>query len=105
MFGGSREVDPPGCRVLSHVQPGEANETLRISFFSCRGVGDNGEIACQFPVELHFPDRVPSRGMKEDKRTACARQSIPDGIPAANVMQFVTEDIVQFGAILLETES
>src|ERR1700683_1093876 len=103
-FSRRSEIDTPSGCFLCQVQAGEANEAFRILSLPCWGVGDNRQIACEFPIELHFARCIPGCRMKEKKRAASDGQSVPYGIPTANVVQLVTQNIFEFGAILFQTE-
>ena len=53
-------------------------DTPHTLLFFLGRVRDNCKIACELTVELHLADRVPSRGMKEKKRAANHRESVPE---------------------------
>jgi hypothetical protein len=40
--------------------------------------------------------------MKEEERTAYDGKSVPDKIQAANVVEFMTQNVLKLGAILLK---
>jgi hypothetical protein len=53
-------------------------------------------VAGHLPFDLHLSHRVPYRGVKKEQHSRRKRQSIPDSIAAANVVEFVVQNIVQF---------
>jgi hypothetical protein len=69
------------------------NQALRISGSSRWRVTDNCEIASELTVELYFFDGIPGCRMKEEKRPAYNGKSVPDKIPAANVVEFMTQNV------------
>src|ERR1700722_15136506 len=97
------KVHSPGIRSLQ-VQPREANERLRVGGPSLRRLGDDRKIACELTVEVQFSDGVPRGWMEEDKRTAEYSEDVPHEIVAADVVQFVAQNIFELGAVLLETD-
>ncbi len=102
MFRRCREIYAPVSRILGGIQSGKVNQALRILGSPFGRISDNCEIARQLTIELHSSNRIPRRRMKENKGTACDSKPVPDKIPATNVMQFMTQNVFKFGAILFQ---
>src|SRR5271154_6625956 len=92
------KVHSPGIRTLQ-IQAREANQGLRIGCSSLRRVGDDRKIAGELTVEVQFSDGVPGRRMEEDKRSPEHGEGVPQEITATDVVQFVTQNIFELGAV------
>lgn len=103
MMSGRGKIDSPAAGFGNDVSPGEPNKALCILCSSRGAPSYNRKIARQFPLELHLSDGIPYCGMKEEQPSGRERKFIPDSIPTANVVQFMTQNVFQFRAIFFNT--
>src|ERR1700761_1601555 len=78
------------------------NQTFRILGSPAWRIRDNREIACELAVKLHLSDGIPDPRMKEEERTGYDSKPVPDKIQTANVVEFMTQNVFELGAILLK---
>jgi hypothetical protein len=101
---GGREVDTPCAGILRCIQAREVDQAFRIFGSSPWTVGDNGKVTCELAVELHPSDGIPARRVKEEERAACDSKPVPNKIPAANMVKFVSQNVFQLGTTLPEAK-